>query len=88
MSHKRIQKKGVSFGKNTKTRKTSINLDTDIAKVIEEKSITPPAKPVAVLIHDDATATTNNRPSVVPSIKYPYSFYFPDASYNRMIIPL
>ena len=37
MSYKRIQKKGVSFGKNTKTRKTSINLDTDIADVIEGK---------------------------------------------------
>ena len=37
MSHKRIQKKGVSFGKNTKTRKTSINLDMDVANVIEEK---------------------------------------------------
>ena len=37
MSYKRIQKKGVSFGKNTKTRKTSINLDMDVAKVIEEK---------------------------------------------------
>ena len=34
---KRIQKKGWSVGENTKTRKTSINLDTDIAKVIEEK---------------------------------------------------
>ena len=37
MSYKRIQKKGWSVGENTKTRKTSINLDTDIAKVIEEK---------------------------------------------------
>ena len=37
MSYKRIQKKGVSIGKNTKTRKTSINLDTDIADVIEGK---------------------------------------------------
>ena len=37
MSYKRIQKKGVSFGKNTKTRKTSINLDMDVANVIEEK---------------------------------------------------
>ena len=37
MSNKRIQKKGWSIGDNTKTRKTSINLDTDIAKVIEEK---------------------------------------------------
>ena len=34
---KRIQKKGWSVGENTKTRKTSINLDTDIANVIEEK---------------------------------------------------
>ena len=37
MSSKRVQKKGWSLGENTKTRKTSINLDTDIAKVIEEK---------------------------------------------------
>ena len=37
MSYKRIQKKGWSVGENTKTRKTSINLDTDIANVIEEK---------------------------------------------------
>ena len=37
MSSKRVQKKGWSLGENTKTRKTSINLDTDIANVIEEK---------------------------------------------------
>ena len=37
MSSKRVQQKGWSFGENTKTRKTSINLDTDIANVIEEK---------------------------------------------------
>ena len=37
MSNKRVQKKGWSVGENTKTRKTSINLDTDIANVIEEK---------------------------------------------------
>ena len=37
MSSKRIQKKGWSIGDNTKTRKTSINLDTDIADVIEGK---------------------------------------------------
>ena len=37
MNNKRVQQKGVSIGKNTKTRKTSINLDTDIANVIEEK---------------------------------------------------
>ncbi len=37
MSKKRIQKKGWSIGDNTKTRKTSINLDTDIANIIEEK---------------------------------------------------
>ena len=37
MSIKRVQRKGWSIGDNTKTRKTSINLDTDIAKVIEEK---------------------------------------------------
>ena len=37
MSSKRVQQKGWSFGENTKTRKTSINLVTDIAKVIEEK---------------------------------------------------
>ena len=37
MSSKRVQQKGWSIGDNTKTRKTSINLDTDIAKVIEEK---------------------------------------------------
>ena len=37
MSKKRIQKKGWSIGDNTKTRKTSVNLDTDIADVIEEK---------------------------------------------------
>ena len=38
MSIKRVQRKGWSVGENTKTRKTSINLDTDIANVIEEKS--------------------------------------------------
>ena len=37
MSSKRVQQKGWSVGENTKTRKTSINLDTDIANVIEEK---------------------------------------------------
>ena len=41
MSYKRIQKKGWSIGDNTKTRKTSINLDTDTAKVIEEKRESP-----------------------------------------------
>ena len=37
MNNKRVQQKGVSIGKNTKTRKTSINLDMDVANVIEEK---------------------------------------------------
>ena len=37
MSSKRVQQKGWSIGDNTKTRKTSINLDTDIANIIEEK---------------------------------------------------
>ena len=37
MSSKRVQQKGWSIGDNTKTRKTSINLDTDIANVIEGK---------------------------------------------------
>ena len=37
MSSKRVQQKGWSIGENTKTRKTSINLDTDIVNVIEEK---------------------------------------------------
>ena len=37
MSSKRVQQKGWSVGENTKPRKTSINLDTDIANVIEEK---------------------------------------------------
>ena len=37
MSSKRVQQKGWSVGENTKTRKTSINLDTDVANVIEEK---------------------------------------------------
>ena len=37
MSSKRVQQKGWSVGENTKTRKTSVNLDTDIANVIEEK---------------------------------------------------
>ena len=42
MSSKRIQKKGWSIGDNTKTRKTSINLDTDIANVIEEDKLQYP----------------------------------------------
>ena len=37
MSSKRVQQKGWSVGENTKTRKTSINLDSDVANVIEEK---------------------------------------------------
>ena len=37
MSSKRVQRKGWSVGENTKTRKTSINLDMDIANVIEVK---------------------------------------------------
>ena len=37
MNSKRIKQKCWSVGENTKTRKTSINLDTDIANVIEEK---------------------------------------------------
>ena len=37
MSSKRVQRKGWSVGENTKTRKTSVNLDTDIANIIEEK---------------------------------------------------
>ena len=37
MSSKRVQRKGWSVGENTKTRKTSVNLDTDIANVIEGK---------------------------------------------------
>ena len=37
MSSKRVQQKGWSEGENTKKRKTRINLDTDIANVIEEK---------------------------------------------------
>ena len=37
MSSKRVQQKGWSVGENTKTRKTSVDLDTDIANVIEEK---------------------------------------------------
>ena len=37
MSSKRVQQKGWSVGVNTKKRKTTINLDTDIANVIEEK---------------------------------------------------
>ena len=41
MSNKRIQKKGWSIGDNTKTRKTSVNLDTDIAEVIEEGTTSP-----------------------------------------------
>ena len=34
---KRVQENGWSFGTLTKKRKTSINLDSDIANVIEEK---------------------------------------------------
>jgi len=34
---KRVQENGWSFGSRTKKRKTSINLDTDVANVIEEK---------------------------------------------------
>ena len=34
---KRVQQKGWSVGTRTKKRKTSINLDSDIANVIEEK---------------------------------------------------
>ena len=37
MNNKRVQQKGESIGKYTKTRKTSINLDMDVANVIEEK---------------------------------------------------
>ena len=37
MSSKRVQQKGWSVGENTKKRKTSINLDSDVANVIEEK---------------------------------------------------
>ena len=37
MSSKRVQQKGWSVGENTKTRKTSINLDSDVANVIDEK---------------------------------------------------
>ena len=37
MNSKRVQQKGWSVGVNTKKRKTTINLDTDIANVIEEK---------------------------------------------------
>ena len=37
MSSKRVQQKGWSVGENTKTRKTSINLDSDVANIIEEK---------------------------------------------------
>ena len=37
MSSKRVQHNGWSIGDNTKTRKTSVNLDTDIANVIEKK---------------------------------------------------
>jgi len=34
---KRVQENGWSVGQRTKKRKTSINLDSDIANVIEEK---------------------------------------------------
>ena len=34
---KRVQENGWSFGSRTKKRKTSINLDTDVANVIDEK---------------------------------------------------
>ena len=37
MSSKRVQKNGWSVGIRTKKRKTSINLDSDVANVIEEK---------------------------------------------------
>ncbi len=37
MNIKRVQQKGWSVGENTKTRKTSINLDSDVANVIDEK---------------------------------------------------
>ncbi len=37
MSSMRVQRKGWSAGENNKTRKTSINMDTDIANVIELK---------------------------------------------------
>lgn len=35
---KRIQTKGYSIGKKTRKRKTSINLDEDIGKVLDKKS--------------------------------------------------
>ena len=38
---KRVQENGWSFGSRTKKRKTSINLDTDVANVIEEKRKSP-----------------------------------------------
>ena len=34
---KRVQENGWSVGQRTKTRKTSINLDSDVANVIDEK---------------------------------------------------
>ena len=34
---KRVQENGWSFGSRTKKRKTSINLDTDVANIIEER---------------------------------------------------
>ena len=34
---KRVQENGWSVGTRTKKRKTSINLDSDVANVIEEK---------------------------------------------------
>ena len=37
MSSKRVQQKGWSVGQRTKKRKTSINLDSDVANVIDEK---------------------------------------------------
>ena len=37
MSSKRVQQKGWSVGENTKKRKTSIYLDSDVANVIDEK---------------------------------------------------
>ena len=37
MSSKRVQENGWSVGTRNKKRKTSINLDSDVANVIEEK---------------------------------------------------
>ena len=34
---KRVQENGWSLGQRTKKRKTSINLDSDVANVIDEK---------------------------------------------------